>query len=142
MLIPRVVSGQLVLADSGQEDIEKKIQFGCGDCGWSGDIYLSIRRMPKKYGEGWAVILQHPGDPATIILRSDLHQPLDPMTIDHRVIEMLAESRKNWEQKELLADMMEKHDAKVDHDNAATQKEMTDEISRQYRHVLKKEGKI
>lgn len=142
MIIPRHVAGQMILVDTAPVEIQRKIQQGCLCCGWSGDPFLILQAIPPKYGRGWAVMHKEPNTPAVIVFRSDVHQQQDPMHIDHRVITYLAEARKNYENKELMLQMMEKHDAQVDRDRNKQEAEMIVGMSEMVGAKLRKEGKV
>jgi hypothetical protein len=87
-----------------------------------------------------------PGTPAVIIYRTDQEQPLDPYTIDHRIVTYLAEAKRNWEQKQTNAGLeafikkMEDHDRKVELDVKQQEIELNVELSKFVGQHLRKQG--
>lgn len=142
--IPRSVQHQMLQASgTSPNDINKRIRQGCNDgCGWAGDPFFSVCKVPPKHGRGWAVIFQEPGSPAVIVYRTDRNQPFDPDVIDHRAVLYLAEARRNYELGSKISEMMDAHDAKVQRDMDRQEIEMSIELSKMVGAKLRKEGKV
>lgn len=124
----------MVQAAEASVELQRKIQNGCNCCGWDGDRGLILRMVPERRGGGFAVLDVTPGLKPYVVIRM--------YSLGHEVIEALRESRRNWEQSEMIEKALQADREKAEAANDRREIEVAAAVFNEVGKHLRKTGKI
>lgn len=114
--------------------LSQKIQEGDPDRGWDGDIFLILFEDTRPNKGDWWVVDCHPGERAKAILKVTSDQ------LDERIIDRLRDMRNNARDLVGTVARAEAHDKAQDEAYQKRQAEMGEQLIKDMRVALKKDG--